>query len=101
MTDRNYCSEITQQSKEKPAVLKLIYLHRDHQCKTLLKVFHDENLKLEDVASARDAYGLFLIHNVLFYSRGEGVLELVRYLVELDPDCVKRKTHAGSLPILK
>ena len=98
MTDRNYCSEITQQSVKKTAVLKLIYLHRD-QCKTLLKVFHDENLKLEDVASARDAYGLFPIHCVLFYCWGEGVLDLVRYLVELDPDCVKRKTHAGSLPI--
>jgi hypothetical protein len=98
MTDTNRPYEISQQSERNPDVLKLIYLYRD-QCKSLLKVFHDENLKLEDVASARDAYGLFPIHNVLFYSRGEGVLELVRYLVELDPDCVKRKTHAGLLPI--
>jgi hypothetical protein len=98
MTDTHHPYEIPQQSEEKPDVLKLIYLYHD-QCKTLLKVFHHENLKLEDVASARDDYGLFPIHNVLLYCWGEGVLELVRYLVELDPDCVKRKTHAGLLPI--
>jgi hypothetical protein len=48
---------------------------------------------------AKDKNDFTLLHYVMFYGKGKGVLELVQHLVYLYPDSVKATTKMGNLAI--
>ena len=68
--------------------------------KEILESFQEANLTSDDLKSITETNnGWSPIHIVMQFGEGEGVLELVKYLVNLHPDCVKVKTKEGFLPI--
>lgn len=75
-----------------------IKLHRD-DCKGLLKKFEEGKLAYEDFAYFKDKHDTTPLHFVICYCGGEGVLDLVKYLVKLDPNCVKNHNINWELPL--
>jgi hypothetical protein len=74
---------------------------RKHQsgCVGLLQRFKAANLTSEDVANAKSICGSSLLHFVMRFCTGEGVLGLVKHLVELHPEGVTTQNEKGYLPI--
>lgn len=75
---------------------------RDSQdeCFELLRRFKKANISSEDVANAESTKTRALpLHFVLRFCSGAGILELIKYLVELYPEGVARRTIHGHLPI--
>jgi hypothetical protein len=71
----------------------------NNNCEALLAVLKEADLSCKDVVKAINNHGNLPMHHVMAYCYGEGVLDLVKYLLELHPECAKTTCHAGYLPI--
>jgi hypothetical protein len=79
-------------------ILKEISTHRNN-CAHLLCRFRLANLTPENVKEAKSKGGLSALHCVLWFCSGPGILDLVMYLVKLDPDCYRKQNNFGNLAI--
>ena len=68
-------------------------------CRELVKRFESENINCEDVANSKTSSGFSPIHYVMVFCKGEGILDLVQFLVRRHPKCVRSKNSNGALPI--
>ncbi|CAJ1950170.1 unnamed protein product [Cylindrotheca closterium] len=78
-------------------VLQLIYMHRHDCVKQLLP--HLQALNWNDMKDSQDAYGSYPLHYVMFYCTGNGVLDIVRYILQQDPDALYKTTNQQMTPI--
>jgi len=84
-------------ARKSASVLQLIYKHR-HQClKQLLPRLKE--LNWNDVKDSQDSYGSYPLHYVLFYCTGNGVLAVVQYILQHDPDALYKTTKHQMTPI--
>jgi hypothetical protein len=68
-------------------------------CFDIVKTFEKANVNCEDVAKAKSNSGKVPLHYVMMFCKGEGILELVQFLVRRHPQCVQAKTDRDTLPI--
>lgn len=68
-------------------------------CLELVKRFEKANINCEDVAKAKSKSGWLPLHYVMIFCKGEGILELVQFLVRRHPKCVQATTDRDTLPI--
>jgi ankyrin repeat protein len=71
----------------------------DSKCVEVLERFKTSKLTKKEAKRAKDENDFTLLHYVMLYGRGKGVLKLVKYLVYLHPDSVKATTKMGNLAI--
>lgn len=71
----------------------------DNKCVEILQLFKDSPLTRGEAKKAMDGNHFTLLHYVMFYGKGEGVLELVQYLYDLIPGCVRATSLRGNLAI--
>lgn len=69
------------------------------KCKELVKRFQDANINSEDVANSKTSSGFSPLHYVMVFCKGEGVMDLVQFLVRRFPKIVKTKNSKGAIPI--
>jgi hypothetical protein len=71
----------------------------DRKCFEVLECFRMSKLTPKEAKRAKDKNDFTLLHYVMFYGKGKGVLQLVQHLVYLYPDSVKATTKMGNLAI--
>lgn len=71
-----------------------------NNCLELVKKFEKLNVNNDDVQRAISKSGWLPLHYAMVFCKGEGVLELVQFLVRRHPKCVQEKTtDRGTLAI--
>eukprot|EP00980_Cylindrotheca_fusiformis_P012113 scaffold2927_cov143-Cylindrotheca_fusiformis.AAC.3 len=92
------CTREKSTTMTKIKILEEIRKNRSH-CLDLVKKFEQANVNCEDVANAKSQSGWLPLHYVMIFCKGEGILELVQFLVRRHPKCVQAKTDRNELPI--
>lgn len=68
-------------------------------CYALLAALKKLEPSCKEMVSARNSHGNLPIHYVMAYCHGEGILDLVKYIIGLHPECIKATCDARYLPI--
>src|SRR5210317_549159 len=79
-------------------ILDEIRKHRGN-CPLILKTLQAAHVSRDDIANSRNKSGWLPIHFVMVFCKGPGILELVKYLWRLHPQCIQSKTDRDTLPI--
>lgn len=68
------------------------------KCNEILERFKASDIS-EEGFSSENAIPQFLLHEVMRHCQGEGILQLIEYLVKRNPACVQQLDLEGNLPL--